>query len=54
VGHDIPGGTRTVSIEVNFLDLDDADGNEAACVGPGSVTVTQVKVFSTSDGIDFN
>lgn len=54
VGHDIPGGTRTVTIDVNFLDLDATDGNEAACVGPGSVTVTQVKVFSSSDGIDID
>lgn len=54
VGHDIPGGTRTVSIAVNFLDLDSTSGNEAACVGPGSVTVTQVKVFNSSDGIQID
>lgn len=52
VAYDIPGGTRTVSVDVNFIDSDGAGGNAAACVGPGVVTVTQGKVFSTSDGID--
>ncbi len=54
VAYDIPGGDRTVSIDVNFIDSDDAGGNAAACVGPGVVTVEQGKVFSTSDGIDLN
>ncbi len=51
VGHDIPGGDRTVSVSVAFVDLNKTGGDAAACVGPGTVTVTQTKVFSTSDGI---
>jgi len=49
VGHDIPGGVRTITVDVQFVDN---SGNAAACVGPGTVTVTQTKVFSTSGGID--
>lgn len=51
VGHNIPGGIRTVTVDVNFLDVDSTSGNEAACIGPGSVTITQVKVFNQGDGI---
>ncbi len=51
VGHDIPGGIRTVSVTVNFVDINKTGGDAAACVGPGTVTVTQTKVFSTSDGV---
>jgi hypothetical protein len=52
VGHDIPGGLRTVTVSANFIDSDETEGNAAACVGPGVVTVTQTKVFNSSDGID--
>lgn len=54
VGHNIPGGTRTVTVSVNFIDSDSTGGNAAACIGPGVVTVTQTKVFNTSDGIDLS
>ncbi len=52
VAHDIPGGDRTVTVNVTFEDSDNTGGNAVACVGPGTVTVTQTKVFSSSDGID--
>lgn len=51
VAYNIPGGTRTVTVTANFFDSDGTGGNAAACVGPGAVTVTQTKVFSTSSGI---
>ncbi len=54
VGHDIPGGVREITVDVSFVDIDKTGGNAAACVGPGTVTVTQTKVFSTSDGIDLD
>src|SRR5262245_3599520 len=44
VAYNIPGGTRTVEVTVNFFDSDGTAGNAAACVGPGVVTVTQTKV----------
>ena len=50
VGHNIPGGKRT--IDVNVLFADDSGDNAVACVGPGTTTVTQTKVFSTSYGVD--
>jgi hypothetical protein len=52
VAHDIPGGERTVTVNVKFVDVNNAGGDAAVCVGPGTVTVTQTKVFSTSDGIE--
>ena len=55
IGSEIPGGTRTVTVDVHFIDIDaTANGSAAACIGPGAVTVQQVKVFSTSDGIVIN
>lgn len=51
VAYNIPGGLRTVQVTANFFDSDGNAGNAAACVGPGAVTVTQTKVFSTSSGI---
>jgi hypothetical protein len=51
VAYDIPGGLRTVEVTATFFDSDKTAGNAAACVGPGAVTVTQTKVFSTSSGI---
>jgi hypothetical protein len=51
VAYDIPGGLRTVEVTATFFDSDGTAGNAAACVGPGVVTVTQTKAFSTSSGI---
>jgi hypothetical protein len=51
VAYDIPGGLRTVEVTATFFDSDGNAGDAAACVGPGTVTVTQTKVFSTSSGI---
>ena len=51
VASNIPGGLRTVEVTANFFDSDGTAGNAAACVGPGVVTVTQTKAFSTSSGI---
>ncbi len=52
VAHDMPGGTRTVTVDVKFVDTNNTGGEAAACVGPGTVTVTQTKVFNSSGGID--
>jgi hypothetical protein len=54
VGHDIPGRIREMTVDVSFVDTNNAGGDAATCVGPGTVTVTQAKVFSTSDGIDLS
>ena len=48
----VGGGNHTLEVQWR---LDPAstnfDGSEAACVGPGVITVEQVKVFNTSGGI---
>ena len=54
VDHDIPVGIREITVDVSFVDTNNIGGDAAACVGPGTVTVTQAKVFSTSDGIDLS
>jgi len=54
VGHDIPGGIREINVDVSFVDTNNTGGDAAACVAPGTVTVSQAKVFSTSDGIDLS
>ncbi len=48
---DVGGGTHNVKVEWK-LEPTAANSNEAACVGPGVLTVQQVKTFSTSGGID--
>ena len=54
VGPDIPGGNREITVDVSFVDTNNTGGDAATRVGPGTVTVTQAKVFSTSDGIDLS
>lgn len=49
---DVGGGTHTVKAEWQFEDSDGTGGNAAACSGPAVVTVTQVKTFQQSGGID--
>lgn len=51
VAPDVGGGTHTVTVEWSFDDQGDQAGDSAACVGPGVLTVTQVKTFSTGGGI---
>lgn len=48
----VGGGTHTLRAEWRFEDSDGTGGNSAACVGPGVVTVQQVKTFSTGGGIE--
>jgi hypothetical protein len=48
---DVGGGTHTLKVLWTF-ETAGAPGDAAACVGPGVLTVTQVKTFSTSTGID--
>lgn len=48
----VGGGTHTLRAEWRFEDSDATGGNSAACVGPGVLTVQQVKTFSTGGGID--
>ena len=50
VAGDVGGGTHAVKMEWQ-LQPTAANANEAACVGPGVLTVTQVKTFSQSGGI---
>ena len=54
VAGNVGGGTHTAKVEWRFEDSDGTGGNAAACVGPGVLTVTQVKTFSTGGGIDIN
>ena len=51
VAPSVGGGTHTVKVEWQ-LDPSAANANEAACVGPSVLTVTQVKAFSQSGGIE--
>jgi hypothetical protein len=44
-------GEHTLRVEWQFEDSDSNGGNAAACVGPGVLTVQQVKTFSTGGGI---
>jgi len=53
VAGDVGGGDHTVKVEWMF-EIPVADGNSAACVGPGVFTVQQVKTFSTGGGIDID
>ena len=48
IAGDVGGGTHTVKVEWT---LEANDLNQAACVGPGVLTVTQVKAFNQSGGI---
>jgi hypothetical protein len=48
---DVGVGDHTLRVEWQFEDSDLAGGNAAACVGPGVLTVQQVKTFSTGGGI---
>lgn len=52
VAGDVGGGPHTLRVEWAFEDSDNSGGNAAACVGPGVLTVQQVKTFSTGGGID--
>jgi len=49
---DVGVGDHALKVEWAFDDSDDAGSNAAACVGPAVLTVTQVKTFSTGDGIE--
>jgi hypothetical protein len=49
---DVGGGLHTLEVQWRFEDSDGTGGNAAACVGPGVLTVQQVKTFSTGSGID--
>ncbi len=48
---DVGGGDHTLTVEWQ-LEASSAQANQAACVGPGVLTVEQVKTFSTGGGID--
>jgi len=50
VAPSVGGGTHKVKVEWS-LQPSAANANEAACVGPGVLAVTQVKAFSQSGGI---
>ena len=52
VAGDVGGGEHILRVEWQFEDSDNTGGNSAACVGPGVLTVQQVKTFSTGGGID--
>lgn len=47
---DVGGGDHTLKVEWELIPTA-ATANEAACVGPGVLTVQQVKTFSTGGGI---
>jgi hypothetical protein len=49
---DVGGGDHTLKVEWQFEDSDSNLSNAAACVGPGVLTVQQVKTFQTGGGID--
>lgn len=51
VAGDVGGGVHTIKVEW-MLQPTAANANEAACVGPGVLTVTQMKTFTQSGGID--
>lgn len=53
IAGDVGGGDHTVKLQW-MLQPTAANANEAACVGPGVLTVTQVKTFSQSGGIVIN
>ena len=53
VAGNVGGGVHTVKVEWS-LQPTSPTANEAACVGPGVLTVTQVKTFSQSGGIEIN
>jgi len=48
---DVGGGEHTLRVEWSFENSDAAEGNAPTCVGPGVLTVQQVKTFSTGCGI---
>ena len=50
IAGDVGGGDHNVKLEW-MLQPTSATADEAACVGPGVLTVTQVKTFSQSGGI---
>lgn len=54
VAGNVGGGDHTLRAEWRFEDSDGVGGNSAACVGPGVLTVEQVKTFSTGGGIVIN
>ena len=51
VAGNVGGGSHTLRAEWRFEDSDTTGGNSASCVGPGVLTVEQVKTFSTGGGI---
>lgn len=53
IAGDVGGGDHNVKVEW-MLQPTSANADEAACVGPGVLTVTQVKTFSQSGGIVIN
>jgi len=53
VAPSVGGGTHVIRVDW-LLQPTTATANEAACVGPGILTVTQVKTFSQSGGITIN
>ena len=53
IAGDVGGGDHSVKVEW-MLQPTSANADEAACVGPGVLTVTQVKTFSQSGGIVIN
>lgn len=50
VAPSVGGGDHTLTVQWR-LQPSDANANEKACVGPGVLTVEQVKTFSTGGGI---
>ena len=50
VASDMGGGSHTVRLEWQLIPTS-ATADQAACVGPGVLTVQQVKTFSTGGGI---
>jgi len=53
IAGDVGGGDHSVKVEW-MLQPTSPSADEAACVGPGVLTVTQVKAFSQSGGIVIN
>jgi hypothetical protein len=54
VAGDVGGGVHTVKVEWMLQTIAGDNSAAAACVGPGVLTVTQVKTFSQSGGIVIN
>lgn len=52
IAHEIPGGIRTVTVDVDLVDLNTTGGDAAACLGPGAITVVQTKVHHSGEIVD--